>query len=53
MAPQTRKLNKPLTCFYCNRKSTTKYDGSMLRFDCNNCNATNHLDTVSKCEPHP
>lgn len=47
MAPQTRKLNKPLTCFYCNRKSTTKYDGSMRRFECNNCNATNHLDTVS------
>ncbi|KAG8164040.1 hypothetical protein KVR01_005958 [Diaporthe batatas] len=45
MAPQTRKLNKPLTCFYCNRRSTTKYDGSMRRFECSNCNATNHLDT--------
>lgn len=52
MAPQTRKLNKPLTCFYCNRRSTTKYDGFMRRFECNNCNATNHLDTVSTRGSH-
>ncbi|KAJ0124707.1 hypothetical protein J7T55_006048 [Diaporthe amygdali] len=47
MAPQSRKLNKPLTCFYCNRKSSTRYDGSMSRFECHNCNATNHLDAIA------
>ncbi|KUI63272.1 Integral inner nuclear membrane protein ima1 [Cytospora mali] len=44
MAPQNRKINKYLTCFYCNRKSSTRYDGHMRQFECNNCQASNYLD---------
>lgn len=46
MAPR-RKLNKLLTCFYCGRRSTTRYDGSLQHFECDKCNATNYLDAVS------
>ncbi|ROV93053.1 hypothetical protein VPNG_09431 [Cytospora leucostoma] len=45
MAPQNRKINKYLTCFYCNRKSSTRYDGRMRQFECNNCQASNHLNS--------
>ncbi|KAK7735243.1 hypothetical protein SLS53_007633 [Cytospora paraplurivora] len=45
MAPHNRKLNKYLTCFYCNRKSSTRYDGHMRQFECNNCQASNHLNS--------
>lgn len=45
MAPAKRKTNTYLTCFYCNRKSSTRYDGRMRQFDCQTCQATNHLDT--------
>ncbi|KAF3765513.1 hypothetical protein M406DRAFT_67950 [Cryphonectria parasitica EP155] len=44
MAPR-RKINKLLTCFYCGRRSTTRYDGHMQHFDCEKCNATNYLDS--------
>lgn len=46
MAPRS-KLGKLLTCFYCGRRSTIRYDGHIQHFDCAKCNATNFLDTVS------
>lgn len=50
MAPRRKlsKLNKLLTCFYCGRRSTTRYDGHMQHFECQKCNATNYLDAVSR-----
>ncbi|ROW06850.1 hypothetical protein VMCG_03968 [Cytospora schulzeri] len=45
MAPAKRRTNTYLTCFYCNRKSSIRYDGRMRQFDCHNCQAANHLDT--------
>ncbi|KAL1877596.1 hypothetical protein VTK73DRAFT_8505 [Phialemonium thermophilum] len=38
------KRPKYLTCFYCGRKTSTRYDGRINRFDCPNCEATNYLD---------
>ncbi|KAL2175354.1 Ima1 N-terminal domain-containing protein [Thermothelomyces heterothallicus CBS 202.75] len=36
--------NRYLTCFYCGRKTSTRYDGKTRRFDCPFCDATNYLD---------
>ncbi|TLD23804.1 hypothetical protein PspLS_06517 [Pyricularia sp. CBS 133598] len=33
-----------LTCFYCGRKTSTRNDGSVSRFECPSCEATNYLD---------
>jgi hypothetical protein len=41
------RRNRYLSCFYCGRKTSTKYDGRTTRFDCPNCDATNWLDEVS------
>ncbi|CAK7225008.1 hypothetical protein SBRCBS47491_005748 [Sporothrix bragantina] len=37
---RTRYLN----CFYCGRRSSIAYDGSMREFACSSCDATNYLD---------
>ena len=44
MAP--KKLNKYLVCFYCNLKSKKKQDGTIHRWECDHCTATNYLDKV-------
>jgi len=41
MASFTRKY---LVCFYCNKKSNIKYDGTISQWDCKICEATNYLD---------
>lgn len=33
-----------LTCFYCGRRTSTRWDRSIHRFDCPSCEATNYLD---------
>ncbi|KAF4472015.1 hypothetical protein FALBO_1076 [Fusarium albosuccineum] len=33
-----------LTCFYCGKRSSTKYDGITRQFLCLSCDATNYLD---------
>lgn len=33
-----------LTCFYCGRRTSTPNDGSVRRFECPACEATNYLD---------
>ncbi|CVL02853.1 uncharacterized protein FPRN_00223 [Fusarium proliferatum] len=33
-----------LTCFYCGKRSNTKYDGITRQFLCLSCDATNYLD---------
>lgn len=38
---------KYLTCFYCGKRSNTKFDGSTHDFLCLFCDATNYLDEVS------
>ena len=43
MAPLLRRR---LTCFYCGRRSTKKYTPGLQNFECENCEAVNHLDTV-------
>ena len=35
-----------LTCFYCGRKNSTRYDARTRRFECPFCDATNYLDEV-------
>ncbi|SPJ75597.1 uncharacterized protein FTOL_05328 [Fusarium torulosum] len=35
---------KYLTCFYCGKRSNTKYDGITRQFLCLSCDATNYLD---------
>ncbi|KAF5001827.1 hypothetical protein FGRMN_802 [Fusarium graminum] len=35
---------KYLTCFYCGKRSNTKYDGITSQFLCLSCDATNYLD---------
>ncbi|KAJ4261694.1 hypothetical protein NW762_007132 [Fusarium torreyae] len=35
---------KYLTCFYCGKRSNTKYDGITREFLCLSCDATNYLD---------
>lgn len=37
-----------LTCFYCGKRSSTRYDGLIREFLCLKCDATNYLDEVSK-----
>ncbi|OBT51320.1 hypothetical protein VE04_07100 [Pseudogymnoascus sp. 24MN13] len=37
-------LGRPLVCFYCNRKSTRRQDGSVRQWECANCEAVNYLD---------
>ncbi|KAH6851122.1 Ima1 N-terminal domain-containing protein [Chaetomium sp. MPI-CAGE-AT-0009] len=39
-----RSHNRYLTCFYCGRKNSTRYDGKTRRFECPFCDATNYLD---------
>ncbi|PQE26157.1 Integral inner nuclear membrane ima1 protein [Rutstroemia sp. NJR-2017a BBW] len=41
MASFTRRY---LVCFYCNKKSNIKYDGTFSQWDCKICEATNYLD---------
>ncbi|KAK1239357.1 hypothetical protein MKX07_008845 [Trichoderma sp. CBMAI-0711] len=41
MAPLRGRL---LTCFYCGRRSSIRYDGRIRDFLCTNCEATNYLD---------
>ncbi|KAK4133184.1 hypothetical protein BT67DRAFT_405203, partial [Trichocladium antarcticum] len=36
--------NRYLTCFYCGRKTSTRYDGRTRCFECPSCDATNYLD---------
>ena len=38
---------KYLTCFYCGKRTSTRYDGRVRRFECPSCDATNYLDEVS------
>ncbi|CAG7564219.1 unnamed protein product [Fusarium equiseti] len=38
------RVNKYLTCFYCGKRSNTKYDGITRDFLCLSCDATNYLD---------
>lgn len=35
---------KYLTCFYCGKRTSTRYDGRVRRFECPSCDATNYLD---------
>ncbi|KAE9574043.1 Integral inner nuclear membrane protein ima1 [Colletotrichum fructicola] len=35
---------KLLTCFYCGKRSSTRYDGFIREFLCLHCDATNYLD---------
>lgn len=37
---------KYLTCFYCGKKSNTRFDGLTRDFLCLYCDATNYLDEV-------
>ncbi|KFY61299.1 hypothetical protein V497_03036 [Pseudogymnoascus sp. VKM F-4516 (FW-969)] len=37
-------LGRPLVCFYCNRKSKRRQDGSIRQWECANCEAVNYLD---------
>ncbi|KFY21882.1 hypothetical protein V493_07032 [Pseudogymnoascus sp. VKM F-4281 (FW-2241)] len=37
-------LGRPLVCFYCNRKSTRRQDGSIRQWECASCEAVNYLD---------
>ncbi|KAK3297847.1 Ima1 N-terminal domain-containing protein [Chaetomium fimeti] len=39
-----RSRNRYLSCFYCGRKNSTRYDGKTRRFECPFCDATNYLD---------
>jgi len=44
MAPSFRR--KVLVCFYCNKKSSIKYDGLITQWECGNCESMNYLDEV-------
>jgi hypothetical protein len=46
-----RRAGRYLSCFYCGKRSTTRFDGITTEFDCPNCDATNYLDEVRKGEP--
>ncbi|KAH6608211.1 hypothetical protein Trco_004524 [Trichoderma cornu-damae] len=39
-----RPRGRLLTCFYCNQRSSIRYDGRIRDFQCKNCEAKNHLD---------
>ena len=43
MAPLLRRR---LTCFYCGRRSTKRYTPGLQNFECETCEAVNHLDKV-------
>jgi len=49
MAPSFRR--KVLVCFYCNRKSSIKYDGLITQWECGNCESMNYLDEVRALIP--
>ncbi|KAH6695399.1 Ima1 N-terminal domain-containing protein [Plectosphaerella plurivora] len=38
------RLGGSLSCFYCGKKSSVKFDGSIRDFVCLHCDATNYLD---------
>ena len=38
---------KSLLCFYCNKRSSVKYDGIITQWECGRCDAMNYLDAVS------
>jgi hypothetical protein len=40
------RLGGSLSCFYCGKKSSVKFDGSIRDFLCLHCDATNYLDKV-------
>ncbi|KAK7229341.1 hypothetical protein V2G26_001511 [Clonostachys chloroleuca] len=39
-----RRAGRYLSCFYCGKRSTIRFDGITTEFDCPNCDATNYLD---------
>ena len=43
MAPLLRRR---LVCFYCGCRSTKKYNGGFQKWECETCEAVNHLDEV-------
>jgi hypothetical protein len=43
-----RMRGRLLTCFYCGKRSSIRYDGRIRDFRCTYCEATNYLDEV--CE---
>lgn len=43
-----RMRGRLLTCFYCGKRSSIRYDGRIRDFRCTLCEATNYLDEV--CE---
>ncbi|KAF9871217.1 hypothetical protein CkaCkLH20_11386 [Colletotrichum karsti] len=42
--PQLRGRGRLLSCFYCGKRSSTRYDGLIREFLCLHCDATNYLD---------
>jgi len=42
---------KSLICFYCNKRSSIKYDGFITQWECGKCDAMNYLDAVSYTLP--
>lgn len=43
-----RLRSRYLTCFYCGKRSDTRFDGGTRQFTCKHCDATNHLDEVRR-----
>ena len=41
-----RLRSRYLTCFYCGKRSDTRFDGVTRQFTCKYCDAANHLDEV-------
>lgn len=41
------RTRKPLSCFYCGKRSGAYFDPAKRQFDCKHCDATNYLDKVS------
>lgn len=39
-------FRKTLTCFYCNTKSSQQRTGNIRKWQCESCDAVNHLDEV-------
>lgn len=41
-------LRRPryLSCFYCGKRSSLRYDGRIRNFECLHCEAVNYLDEV-------
>ena len=42
------RRGKYLTCFYCGKRTSLRFDAATRQFDCSKCDATNYLDEVSK-----